>query len=141
MPETQRTLVLVKPDGVERGLIAEVLGRFERRGMRIVGMKLVQASRALVEEHYGEHRGKPFFESVVGFLTSGPVVAACIEAPEAVKTVRGMMGQTNPLESPPGTIRGDYGLSIERNIVHGSSDPDAAAREIGIWFAPSELLP
>jgi nucleoside-diphosphate kinase len=141
MAELQRTLILVKPDGVARGLAGEVLGRFERRGMRIVALKLVKPQRSLVEEHYAEHREKPFFGELVGFLTSGAVVAVCIEAPDAVKTVRAMMGTTNPLDSPPGTIRGDLALELSQNIVHGSSDPDAAEREVRIWFAPSELLP
>lgn len=140
MAEIQRTLVLVKPDGVRRGLVAEVLGRFERRGFRMVGLKLLHPSRSLVEEHYGEHRDKPFFGELVSFLSGGPVVAACLEGPDAVATVRTMMGKTNPLESAPGTIRGDLATKLEENVVHGSSDLDAAEREVALWFQPAELL-
>ncbi|GMV37015.1 MAG: nucleoside diphosphate kinase [Fimbriimonadales bacterium] len=140
MAEIQRTLVLVKPDGVRRGLVAEVLGRFERRGFRMVGLKLLHPSRSLVEEHYGEHRDKPFFGELVSFLSGGPVVAACLEGPDAVATVRTMMGKTNPLESAPGTIRGDLATKLEENVVHGSSDLDAAKREVALWFQPAELL-
>jgi len=140
MAEIQRTLVLVKPDGVRRGLVAEVLGRFERRGFRMVGLKLLHPSRALVEEHYGEHREKPFFGELVSFLSGGPVVAACIEGPEAVATIRTMMGKTDPLQSAPGTIRGDLATKLEENVVHGSSDLEAAEREIKLWFQPGELL-
>lgn len=136
----ERTLVLVKPDGVRRGLVGEVVGRFERRGMRIVGMKMLYAPRPTVEEHYGEHRDKPFFAELVNFLTSGPIVAMCVEAPDAVLNVRTMMGKTKPVDSAPGTIRGDFGLTIEENIVHGSSDLDAAEREVNIWFGPCELI-
>jgi nucleoside-diphosphate kinase len=130
----------VKPDGVQRGLVGEIIARFERRGIRIVGLKMVQPTRELAERHYAVHRDKPFFESVVNFITSGPVVAMVLECPNAVETVRQMMGATNPLNAAPGTIRGDFGLDIERNIIHGSSDPEAAAYEIALWFRPEELL-
>jgi nucleoside-diphosphate kinase len=133
-------LVFVKPDGVQRGLVGEIIARFERRGIRIVGLKMVQPTRELAERHYAVHRDKPFFESVVNFITSGPVVAMVLECPNAVETVRQMMGATNPLNAAPGTIRGDFGLDIERNIIHGSSDPEAAAYEIALWFRPEELL-
>ncbi|MEN3001956.1 MAG: nucleoside-diphosphate kinase [Armatimonadota bacterium] len=136
-----RTLVFVKPDGVQRGLVGEIIARFERRGIRIVGLKMVQPTRELAERHYAVHRDKPFFESVVNFITSGPVVAMVLECPNAIETVRQMMGATNPLNAAPGTIRGDFGLDIERNIIHGSSDPEAAEYEIKLWFRPEELLP
>lgn len=140
MEETQRTLVFIKPDGVRRGLTAEIIGRFERRGIKIAGLKKILPSRTLAEQHYAVHRERPFFESVVRFITSGPVVAMVLECPNAIETVRGMMGATNPLQSPPGTIRGDFGLNIEENIIHGSSDPEAAAYEISLWFKPEELV-
>lgn len=140
MEETQRTLVFIKPDGVRRGLTAEIIGRFERRGIKIAGLKKIRPSRALAEQHYAVHRERPFFESVVNFITSGPVVAMVLECPNAIETVRAMMGTTNPLQSPPGTIRGDFGLNIEENIIHGSSDPEAAAYEIPLWFKPEELV-
>jgi nucleoside-diphosphate kinase len=140
MAESQRTLVLVKPDGVRRGLAGEILARFERRGMRILGLKLVRPARSFVEEHYGEHRGKPFYAELVDFLTSGPVVAACVEAPDAIRVVRSMMGTTDPLDSAPGTIRGDYATIIGQNVVHGSADAEAAERELKLWFDPSELV-
>jgi nucleoside-diphosphate kinase len=140
MAEMTRTLVFVKPDGVQRGLVGEIIARFERRGIRIVGLKMVQPTRALAERHYAVHRDKPFFESVVNFITSGPVVAMVLECPNAIETVRQMMGATNPLNAAPGTIRGDFGLDIERNIIHGSSDPEAAEYEIALWFKPDELL-
>lgn len=141
MTEHTRTLVFVKPDGVQRGLVGEIIARFERRGIRIVGLKMVQPTRELAERHYEVHRDKPFFESVVSFITSGPVVAMVLECPHAIETVRQMMGATNPLNAAPGTIRGDFGLDIERNIIHGSSDPEAAEYEIKLWFRPEELLP
>jgi len=141
MAELTRTLVLVKPDGVQRGLVGEIIARFERRGIRIVGLKMVQPTRELAERHYAVHRDKPFFESVVQFITSGPVAAMVLECPNAIETVRQMMGATNPLNATPGTIRGDFGLDIERNIIHGSSDPEAAEYEIKLWFRPEELLP
>jgi nucleoside-diphosphate kinase len=140
MAEVTRTLVFVKPDGVQRGLVGEIIARFERRGIRIVGLKMVQPTRELAERHYAVHRDKPFFESVVNFITSGPVVAMVLECPNAVETVRQMMGATNPLNAAPGTIRGDFGLDIERNIIHGSSDAEAAEYEIALWFKPDELL-
>lgn len=139
MEETQRTFVFIKPDGVRRGLTAEIIGRFERRGIKIVGLKKIRPSRTLAEQHYAVHRERPFFSSVVNFITSGPVVAMVLECPNAIETVRGMMGTTNPLQSPPGTIRGDFGLHIEENIIHGSSDPEAAAYEIPLWFKSEEL--
>ncbi|MCX7702109.1 MAG: nucleoside-diphosphate kinase [Gemmataceae bacterium] len=136
----QRTLVLLKPDAVHRRLVGAILQRFEQKGLRLVGLKLVQASRALAEKHYAVHRGKPFFEDLLRFLTSGPTLAVCLEGREAVAVVRSLMGQTDGAKSPPGTIRGDFGLSVQNNLVHGSDSPENAAQEIEIWFKPDELL-
>ena len=140
MAEIQRTLVFVKPDGVKRGLVGEIIQRFERRGIRIVGLKMVHPTRELAERHYAVHRDKPFFEDVVSFITSGPVVAMVLECPNAIEVTRQMMGATHPLNAAPGTIRGDFGLDIEQNVIHGSSDPEAAAYEINLWFCPEELV-
>jgi nucleoside-diphosphate kinase len=130
----ETTLVLIKPGGVERNLIGEICRRIEARGLRLSGLKLMRAERSLVEEHYGEHRGKPFFDSVVEYLLSGPVVAIAVSGTNAVQAVRAMMGATNPVEAAPGTVRGDLALSIEDNLTHSSSDPDAADRELKLWF-------
>jgi nucleoside-diphosphate kinase len=131
---------MIKPDAVRRRLAAEVLGRFEQRGFAIRGMKLIRITPEQANRHYGEHQGKPFFDDLVEFITSGPVVAMVIEAPAAVATVRTMMGATNPLDSAPGTIRGDLALEIGENIVHGSDSPESAEREIAIYFSESELV-
>jgi nucleoside-diphosphate kinase len=136
----QRTLVLLKPDAVQRRVVGRIIERFESKGLRIVGMKMVQPSRALAEKHYAVHRGKPFYEDLLTFLTSGPTVALCLEGREAVAVVRNLMGPTDGAKAPPGTIRGDFGLSIQNNLVHGSDSPDNAATEISLWFAPDELL-
>ncbi len=136
----ERTLVLVKPDGVQRGLIGEVISRLERRGLKLVGMKLMQVDDALARQHYGEHVDRPFFAGLVDFITSSPVVAMAWEADNAVEAVRNTMGQTNPTTSPPGTIRGDLGLDIGRNLVHGSDSPESAVRELGLFFTAAELL-
>jgi nucleoside-diphosphate kinase len=130
----EQTLIIVKPDGVRRGLIGEVIRRFEARGLRIAAMNLQTAQRNTVEAHYDEHRGKPFFEGVVEYLTSGPICVMAVEGENAVKACRGMMGATNPAEAASGTIRGDFALSIEENVVHGSADPESAARELKVWF-------
>ena len=140
MHETTRTLVFIKPDGVRRGLVGEIIQRFERRGIRIVGLKMVKPTRELAEKHYAVHRDKPFFESVVNFITSGPVVAMVLECPNAIEVTRQMMGATNPVNAAPGTIRGDFGLDIEQNIIHGSSGPEAAAYELSLWFTPDEVV-
>jgi nucleoside-diphosphate kinase len=137
---TERTLVLVKPDGVQRQLVGRILARYEERGLRIVGLKLVKVDRALAERHYAVHRGKPFFEGLVDFITSGPLVAAALEGPNAIVMVRTMNGATKPLEAAPGTIRGDLAVEMGQNLVHASDSPESAASEIGIWFAPAELL-
>ena len=136
----ERTLVLVKPDGVQRGLIGEVISRLERRGLKLVGMKLMQVDDALARQHYGEHVDRPFFGGLVDFITSSPVVAMAWEAENAVEAVRNTMGQTNPTTSPPGTIRGDLGLDIGRNLVHGSDSPESAVRELALFFTGAELL-
>jgi nucleoside-diphosphate kinase len=139
LADIERTLFLVKPDAVERGLVGEIVARFERRGFVIRGMKLLRVREQQAAEHYVEHVGKPFYPELVSFITSGPVVAMVLEGLGAVAAVRAMMGATNPLDSPPGTIRGDYALDLGRNVVHGSDSPTSAAREIAIFFADSEL--
>ena len=131
----ERTLVLVKPDGVQRGLIGEIIGRLEQRGLKLVGMKLMQVDDALARQHYGEHVDRPFFGGLVDFITSSPVVAMAWEADNAVEAVRSTMGQTNPTSSPPGTIRGDLALDIGRNLVHGSDSPESAERELDLFFS------
>jgi nucleoside-diphosphate kinase len=136
----ERTLVLVKPDGVQRGLIGEIISCLERRGLKLVGMKLMQVDDALARQHYGEHVDRPFFAGLVAFITSSPVVAMAWEAENAVEAVRNTMGQTNPTTSPPGTIRGDLALDIGRNLVHGSDSPESAERELGLFFGAGELL-
>lgn len=137
----ETTLVLIKPDAVRRGLTAEILGRFERRGFRIRGLKQLVLSRAKAEEHYAEHSAKPFFGELVDFICSGPLVALALEGPKAIPTVRTMMGATNPLGSAPGTLRGDLALVLAENVVHGSDSPESAARELAIYFTSDELLP
>ena len=136
----ERTLVLVKPDGVQRGLIGEVISSLELRGLKLVGMKLMQVDDALARRHYGEHVDRPFFSGLVEFITSSPVVAMAWEAENAVEAVRNTMGQTDPTASPPGTIRGDLALDIGRNLVHGSDSPDSAQRELSLFFSAAELL-
>jgi len=130
----QRTLVLVKPDGVRRGLAGEVISRLERKGLSLVAMELRTLDRASAEEHYGEHSERPFFGELVDFITGGPLVALVVEGPNAVAGTRRLMGVTNPVESTPGSIRGDYALEIGQNLVHGSDSPESAEREIGIFF-------
>ena len=136
----EQTLVLVKPDGVQRGLIGEVIGRLERRGLKLVGMKLMQVDEGLAHRHYGEHVDRPFFPGLVSFITSGPVVAMAWEANNAVEIVRNTMGATNPTGAAPGTIRGDLGVDIGRNLIHGSDSPESAERELSLFFAPHEIL-
>jgi nucleoside-diphosphate kinase len=134
VPMTQRTLVLVKPDGVARGLVGEVLGRIERKGLRIVALDLRTIDRVTAEAHYGEHVGKPFFGDLVDFITSGPLVAAVIEGPDAIVQWRAMMGATNPVSAAPGTIRGDLATVMQQNVTHGSDSPESAAREVALFF-------
>ena len=141
MTDTERTFVMVKPDGVQRGLIGDVVGRFEDRGLKLVGGKFMEIDRALAEEHYGEQEDKPFFDDLVGFITSGPVFAMVLEGQDAVAQVRTMMGETDPAESAPGTIRGDYGLDLGRNVIHGSdTEPGSAEREVDLFFDDDELV-
>jgi nucleoside-diphosphate kinase len=130
----ESTLLIVKPDGVRRGLIGEVLRRVEAKGLRIAEMRLMQIDRTLAEEHYAEHREKPFFAELVAFITSGPVVVARLEGEGAIDVWRTLMGPTNPASAPPGTIRGDLGLIITENVVHGSDSPSSAERELGLFF-------
>ena len=137
---TERTYAMVKPDGVKRGLVGEVVKRLEQKGFTIVGMKLMQISQELAQTHYGEHEGKPFFEDLVSFITSGPVVAMVVEGENAISEWRKMMGATNPKDAELGTIRGDYATTIDENVVHGSDAPATAEREIGIFFEEGELL-
>lgn len=137
---TERTLVLVKPDGVQRGLAGEVIGRLERTGLQIIGMKLMQISDELAATHYGEHEGKPFYAGLVGFITSSPVVALALEGPSAISTTRKIMGATNPADADPGTVRGDLAVDMGRNLIHGSANADDAARELALFFNDSELV-
>ena len=130
----QRTLVLVKPDGVRRGLAGEVISRLEKKGLTLVAMELRTLDRATAEEHYGEHRERPFFGELVDFITGGPLVAMVVEGPNAVAGTRRLMGVTNPTEATPGSLRGDYALEIGQNLVHGSDSEQSATREIGIFF-------
>jgi nucleoside-diphosphate kinase len=136
----ERTLVLIKPDAVERRLAGEILGRLERRGLALRGAKLVLVDRELAEEHYAEHREKPFFGELVEFITSTPTLALVVEGESAIGVVRTTMGATNPTESAPGTIRGDLALAMPNNLVHGSDSPESAEREIGLWFGADELV-
>lgn len=137
---TERTLVLVKPDGVQRQLVGRILSRYEERGLRIVGLKLVKVDRELAERHYAVHKGKSFFEGLVAFITSGPLVAAALEGPDAIAMVRTMNGATKPVEATPGTIRGDLAVEMGQNLVHASDSAESAATELGIWFAADELV-
>ena len=136
----ETTLVLLKPDAVQRGLVGEIVNRLEKTGLKIAGMKLMHVSQELANRHYGEHVGKPFFEGLVSFITSGPIVAMALEGNGAVAIVRKTMGATNPADSPPGTVRGDYGIDIGRNLVHGSDSVESAKREVALFFEESELL-
>jgi nucleoside-diphosphate kinase len=134
MPDTQRTLVLVKPDGVRRGLVGEIVGRLERKGLRLVAGKFFTIDEELAGRHYAEHTEKPFFGDLVSFITSGPVMALAVEGLEAVSVVRTVMGPTNPIDAPPGTIRGDLAIELTENLIHGSDSPESAKRELGLFF-------
>ena len=140
MPSTERTLVLVKPDGVQRLLIGRILARYEERGLKVIGLKLVQTPRDLAERHYAAHAERPFFGSLVDFITSSPLVALALEGPNAIAVVRAINGATRPHEAAPGTIRGDFALETAQNIVHASDGPESAEVELDLWFAPDELL-
>jgi nucleoside-diphosphate kinase len=137
----ERTLVIVKPDGVQRGLVGEILRRLEARGLKIVALKMVQLDRPFAERHYAVHKGKFFYEALVNHICSCPVVAAVIEGPQAISIVRAMMGATRPWEAMPGTIRGDFALQGLRNLIHGSDAPETAESEIALWFKPEEITP
>ncbi len=136
----QRTLILLKPDCVHRRLVGAITQRFEQKGLRLAGLKLVQASRELAEKHYAVHKGKSFYDSLLQFLTSGPTVAMVWEGREAVAVARAMMGVTDGAKSPPGTIRGDFGISVQNNLIHGSDSPENASAEVALWFKPEELV-
>lgn len=135
----ERTLIIIKPDGVQRGLIGEVLARFERRGLKLVGMKLMTIPRELAERHYSVHQGKPFYAGLVDYITSGPVVVGVLEGPRAISVTRATVGATNPAEAAPGTIRGDFGLEIGFNMIHASDAPDTAVHEVALFFQETEL--
>ena len=135
----EKTFILVKPDGVKKNLVGNILARFEAKGLKIVALKMIVAPKEVAETHQAEHKEKPFFGELVDFITSSPLVAAVIEGENAIKAVRQLNGATNPLEAVPGSIRGDYALTIGENIVHGSDSPEAAAREIANWFKPEEI--
>ena len=137
---TERTLVLVKPDGVQRQLVGRILDRYEERGLKVVGLKLVHVGRDQAERHYEAHRAKPFFGGLVDFITSAPLVALALEGPNAIAVVRAINGATRPHEAAPGTIRGDYALETAQNIVHASDGPEAATEELALWFAKDELF-
>jgi nucleoside-diphosphate kinase len=136
----ERTLVIIKPDGVQRGLIGPILTRFERRGLRFSAMKLMQITPELAARHYAVHKGKPFYDGLIEFITSGPVLVAVIEGRDAINITRKTMGATNPATAEPGTIRADFGLEVGRNLVHGSDGPDTAAFEIPLFFSQEEIL-
>ncbi len=135
----ERTFALLKPDAIQRGLAGRILSRFEERGLKVVGLKLMRVPRPLAESYYAEHKGKPFYEPLMAYITSGPVIAMALEGDGAVALVRKMMGKTNSAEAEPGTIRGDYALTIGRNVIHGSDSLESAKREIGFFFKAEEL--
>jgi nucleoside-diphosphate kinase len=136
----ERTLILIKPDGVERGLIGPIITRFEQRGLKIVAMKMLAVSDGLARKHYAVHQGKPFFEPLIEYITSSPVVAMVLEGPQAIQVARNTIGATQPAEATAGSIRGDFGLMVGRNLVHGSDSPENAGVEIALWFDASELI-
>ena len=136
----ERTLILIKPDALQRGLAGEIISRLERRGLKLAGMKLMQMDDALARRHYAEHEGKPFLESLVNFITSGPLIAAVVEGPAAIEAARSMMGATDPQQAAPGTIRGDLALYVQYNLIHGSDSPESAQREIALFFNETELV-
>jgi nucleoside-diphosphate kinase len=137
---TERTLILCKSDAVERGLVGEVISRFEKRGYVIIAMKMLHVDAVRAKKHYAEHEGRPFFNGLIEYITSTPIVALVVEGSDAVEGCRSTIGATNPIKAGPGTIRGDYGQTIGRNLVHGSDSPESAAREIAIWFDADELF-
>jgi nucleoside-diphosphate kinase len=136
----QSTLIIFKPDCVQRRLVGSILRRFEEKGLLIAALKMIKVDRVLAEKHYGEHKGKPFFGGLIDFITGGPVVVGVLEGTEAIAIVRGMLGATNGAAAAPGTIRGDYSISKQNNLLHGSDSPESAVREIALWFKPEEVL-
>jgi len=136
----EKTFIMVKPDGVQRNLIGEIVSRFEKKGFTLVGAKLMTVSRELAEQHYAEHKERPFFGELVDFITSSPVFAMVWEGNNVIATARNMMGKTNPADAAPGTIRGDYATSVGMNIIHGSDSPESAEREINLWFGADEVV-
>lgn len=136
----ERSLVLVKPDGVQRGLVGEVISRLERRGLRLVAAKFLQVNQELAEQHYAEHKGKPFYNGLIEYITSSPVMAMAWEGPDAVAAIRQTMGSTKPTEAAPGSLRHDFGLQIGRNLTHASDKPETGAREVALWFTTAELV-
>lgn len=136
----QRTLFILKPDCVQRRLAGEILRRFEAKGLKLVGLKLLQVPESLAQQHYAVHKDRPFFGGLIKFITGGPVIAGVLEAPEAVAVLRKLMGPTNGVEAAPGTVRGDFALSIQNNLIHGSDSPENAAAEVALWFKPEELV-
>ena len=136
----ERTLILVKPDGVQRGLAGEIISRFEKRGLKLVGMKFMQMSQELAEEHYGVHKERPFYNDLVSYITSGPIVAMVWEGNDAIAAARSTMGATNPVAAAPGTIRGDFGMEIGRNLVHGSDSVENGVKEVNLFFKSEELV-
>jgi nucleoside-diphosphate kinase len=136
----QRTLIIFKPDCVQRRLVGQILQRFEAKGLRLAAFKLMQVDRALGERHYAEHRERPFFPSLIDFITGGPVVVGVLVGPDAIAVVRTLLGKTNGVEAEPGTIRGDFSISKQNNLIHGSDSPESAEREIALWFRPEEIL-
>ena len=136
----ERSFIMVKPDGVQRGLVGDIVRRFEQKGFKLVGAKLLSVSTELAQSHYAEHKERPFFGELVSFITSSPVFAMVWEGPNVIGVARSMMGKTNPADAPAGTIRGDYAVSVGMNIIHGSDSPESAAREIALWFSDAELV-
>ncbi len=135
----ERSFIMIKPDGVQRGLIGDIVARFESKGFKLVGAKLMQVPSTLAQQHYAEHKERPFFGELVNFITSSPVFAMVWEGPNVIAVARSMMGKTNPVDAMPGTIRGDYAVSVGMNIIHGSDSPESAAREIALWFNSDDL--
>ena len=140
MSNSERTFIAIKPDGVQRFLVTKILSRFEERGFKLVGIKMVQASQELLDQHYAEHVGKPFYPKMASFMMSGPIVATVWEGKDVVKQGRKLLGATNPTDSAPGTIRGDFAIDLGRNVCHGSDSVESADREIGLWFKKEELM-
>lgn len=140
MADIQKTLIIVKPDAVQRGLAGAILSRFEQKGLRFAALKFMQIDRPLAERHYAVHQGKPFYDGLVQFITSGPVVVGVLEGPSAIEATRNLMGATNPVLATPGSIRGEFALEIGQNLIHGSDAPETAAYEIGLYFKPQEIV-